>query len=118
MLKLLAIVVLVSGAAVYSVAAAAAPAMSMPEDSAPTASHPSADVASEAIQDDSGSTGPLRETVTVHDSRPEIATHAEGMHATNARTDHAHPAIGTDAAAAHKNHTGASWQSLLPGVMK
>ncbi len=128
MFKLLAITAIVSGAIAYGAPAAAAQAMSMPEDATIAVSHTSADAiqsTAEPMQDDISPDGPLHETAPTHTSPAGIAAHAshpDSTSATGVRTDRAHPAVGTDAASAnpatHKNHTSATWQSLLPGVMK
>jgi hypothetical protein len=132
MLKHLAIVAIVSASIVYCAGANAGESMSMSEGNFAVASNSPAselDTTVAPARDDADAVGAMRKTGSMHgnDAAAEVTMrrrlHPDSAPATTAaRTDRTHTAIGTDAAAAdapvRKNHNGASWQSLLPGVMK
>ena len=131
MLKHLAIVAIVSALIVYYADANAGESMSMSEGNFAMASNSPAselDTAVAPARDAADAAGAMRETGSLHgnDAAAEVTTrnrlHSDSAPVTGAvRSDRSHTAIGTDAAAdapVRKNHNGASWQSLLPGVMK
>ena len=132
MLKHLAILAIVSGSIVYCAGANAGESMSMSEGNFAVASNsPTSELDTAVVpaRDDADAVRAMRETGSLHgnDAAAEVTTHSR-LHPDNApattaaHSDRAHTAIGTDTAAAdapvRKNHNGASWQSLLPGVMK